>query len=203
MKHILAAFGLCALLAAPTAASALDHDRRGRDDYRRHDRHERYDGRGYGGYGGYSGQVYVSGSALSEVETQSYVRTGDYADGYSTVYGYGPYYPYGPYGPVVTYRRYESYGSGYYGYGGQGRTWGAYGYGGYDPYRGYDDRRYDRRYESSYGYGYGYGEPRPRPGYRDEWGYNDDRHPYRWDGDRRGRRHYDQDCRCDVYLRDD
>ena len=66
---------------------------------------------------------------------------------------------------------------------------------------------YDRR---GYGYGQGYGrdyrryDPPSRPGYRDEWGYNDDRPPSsrRWSDDGRSRRH-DRDCGCsDVYLYD-
>ncbi|KQY89683.1 hypothetical protein [Brevundimonas sp. Root1423] len=124
----------------------------------------------------------VGGTPLSEVETRSYVETGRWADGYSDrpqVYVPAPGYG----------RPYVSYGSGYryptgdrsYGYGGGHR----YAYGDYR----YDSRRYD---------------PPPRPGYRDEWGYNDDRHPV-WrggsDGDVRYRR--DRGCGCaDVYLYD-
>lgn len=198
MKHALAVLGLAALLAAPAAASALDHDRR--------DRHDPYvQGRAYGayshGYGQGYGQGYGStyaGVSISETEHQSYIRTGDAAHGYGAAYGagygYGPYYPYGPHGPVVTYRRHESYGYGYHGSAYQARSWGGYGYGYHNPYRPYG---YERRHESRYGYG----EPRPRPGYRDEWGYNDDRHPYRWD--RGGHYRYDRDCACQVYLRDD
>ena len=61
------------------------------------------------------------------------------------------------------------------------------------------------------GYGHGYSRyapdryaPPSRPGYRDEWGYSDDRSPSarRWSDDRRSRRH-DRDCGCgDVYLYD-
>lgn len=71
----------------------------------------------------------------------------------------------------------------------------GHGYGHGDHYR-YDHRRY--------GYGYGRYETRPRQGYRDVWGYNDDRHPSArgWSRDSRGRRH-DHDCGCgDVYLYD-
>lgn len=191
MKHALAVLGLAALLAAPAAASAsaLDHDRR--------DRHQSYvPAPVYGGHG----SAYA-GVTVSETRHQSYVRTGDAAHGYGGSYAaghYGPYYPYGPHGPVVTYHRQESYGYGY-GYHGsayQARSWGGYGYGYYDPYRAYGQ---DHRRESRYGHGYG--QPRPRPGYRDEWGYDDDRHPYRWD--RGDRRHYDRECGCEVYLRDD
>ena len=42
------------------------------------------------------------------------------------------------------------------------------------------DRRHGHGYGHDYGrYGYGYGryEPRPHQGYRDVWGYNDDRPP--------------------------
>jgi len=55
-----------------------------------------------------------------------------------------------------------------------------------------------------HGYGYGRYEPRPHQGYRDVWGYNDDRPPSArgWSRDRRDRR-YDRDCGCgDVYLYD-
>ncbi len=67
---------------------------------------------------------------------------------------------------------------------------------------GYDRNRHD--------HGYGYTSPRGRyerpgrAGYRDEWGYNDDRPPSArgWSDDRRARR-YDRDCGCgDVYLYD-
>ena len=76
---------------------------------------------------------------------------------------------------------------------GQGYSHG-YGYGGGDGRydrgrRSYDSSRYD---------------PPSRPGYRDEWGYNDDRPPSsrRWSDDGRSRR-YDRDCSCsDVYLYD-
>src|SRR5690606_12555399 len=174
------------LLAAPAAASAHDHDRRGhaRDHGRAYSQTYHYD------RGSVHGRVTVS-----ETEHQSYVRLGEAAHGYGGGGHYGPYYPYGPHGPVITYQRYEGYGYGYHGSAYQARSWGGYGYGYYDPYRpyGYD---HDRR-----GHDYGRGQPRPRPGYRDEWGYDDDRHPYRWD--RGGRRHYDRDCGCEVYLRDD
>lgn len=58
-----------------------------------------------------------------------------------------------------------------------------------------------------YGSGYGYRAPRYAPrsnqGYRDEWGYNDDRPPSaRWARERSDRRHYDG-CGCpDAYLYD-
>lgn len=52
----------------------------------------------------------------------------------------------------------------------------------------YDRRRYD---------------PPSRPGYRDEWGYNDDRPPSAWRGQVDRRRRQDNDCGCgDVYLYD-
>lgn len=124
----------------------------------------------------------IGGTPLSEVETRSYVTTGRWADGYSDqAYVYVPAPVYGqPYG----------HGRGY-----------AYGYGGRHSYG------YDRRDHGRYGYGYGRYEPRPHQGYRDVWGYNDDRHPSaRGHGrDRRDRRdhRYDRDCGCgDVYLYD-
>lgn len=125
----------------------------------------------------------VGGTPLSEVETRSYVNTGRWADGYSDqAYVYVP-------APV--------YGQRY----GHDR---GYGYGRYDRGYGYGDRyAYNRR---AYGRGYDHGryEPRPRPGYRDVWGYNDDRHPSArgWSPDRRDHYH-DRDCGCpDVYLYD-
>ncbi len=126
----------------------------------------------------------VGGTPLSEVETRSYVNTGRWADGYSDqAYVYVPAPVYGrPYG--------SSHGRGHdYGY--------AYG-------DRYDHGRWDH---GRYGYGHGGYERRPHQGYRDEWGYNDDRHPSArgYDRDRRYRRdhRYDRDCGCgDVYLYD-
>lgn len=121
----------------------------------------------------------VGGTPLSEVETRSYVNTGRWADGYSDqAYVYVP-------APVFG-QRY-----------GHGRSYG-YGYGGR---HGYGHDRY------GYGYGYGRYEPRPHQGYRDVWGYNDDRHPsargYQHDRRSRRDRRYDHDCGCgDVYLYD-
>ena len=119
----------------------------------------------------------VGGTPLSEVETRSYVNTGRWADGYS-----GQVYVYVP-APVYGARYGHGYGRGY----------------------GHHDR-YDRgRYgHGRSGYGHGRDEPRPGPGYRDVWGYNDDRHPSArgWSRERRSRYH-DRDCGCgDVYLYD-
>ncbi len=109
----------------------------------------------------------VGGTPLSEVETRSYVETGRWADGYSEQ----PYV----YVPAPA--------DGQHGHGGYGH----------------------RSHRAGYGYGYGYPASRygyrsrradSRVGYRDEWGYNDDRPPAY-----RGRR--DHDCGCsDVYLYD-
>lgn len=69
--------------------------------------------------------------------------------------------------------------------------------------RGYNQHRDHARHGHGSGRGYsGYGQrrydPPSRPGYRDVWGYNDDRPPTA----RRGRRQ-DNDCGCgDVYLYD-
>lgn len=122
----------------------------------------------------------VGGAPLSEVETRAYVATGRWADGYSDqAYVYAP-------APV-------------YGY---GRT---YGYGRYDHDRRRGDRDgygYGRR---GYGYGHGGHEPRPLGGYRDVWGYNDDRPPAsRGEPRDRGYEGGDRrDCGCpDVYLYD-
>lgn len=80
------------------------------------------------------------------------------------------------------------------------------------PYHGYasgyghgryrhDGYRYDRHRTSGYGYRHG----RAWQGYRDEWGYQDDRHPSArrgWRGARDGYG-YSRDCGCgDVYLYD-
>lgn len=119
----------------------------------------------------------VGGTPLSEVETRSYVATGYWADGYSdrpTVHVPAPGYG-RPYG-------HRSYGHGGYSYGyGHGHGHGhGYGHGGRD---------YDRE---------------SRSGYRDEWGYNDDRPPTARRGSRdRGWRGHDRDCGCgDVYFYD-
>ena len=117
----------------------------------------------------------VGGTPLSEVETRSYVNTGRWADGYSDqAYVYVPAPVYG--------QRYE------HGY--------SYGYGHGDRH-GHDHRRY------GYGYGYGRYEPRPRQGYRDVWGYNDDRHPSARGASHERRSNRYRDCGCgDVYLYD-
>lgn len=90
---------------------------------------------------------------------------------------------------------------------GGGYTWGSgpvyqtYGYGGYSSYG------HGRAYGRGYGHGYGYGryDSPAQPGYRDEWGYNDDRPPSRWrSGSTRPSRDYAyRSCGCsDVYLYD-
>ncbi len=69
--------------------------------------------------------------------------------------------------------------------------YGSSGYGGYGHDRGH---RYGGRYD-----------PPSRPGYRDAWGYDDDRPPSAWRGrsERRVRHDHDRDCGCpDVYLYD-
>lgn len=130
----------------------------------------------------------VGGTPVSEVETRSYVHTGRWADGYSDqAYVYVPAPVYG--------QRYD-HGRGY-----------GYGYGRYD--RGHYDRRH-RHYPGcghDYGYGHGGYEPRPYQGYRDVWGYNDDRPPSArgWSRDRRHHRYHrgHRDCDCpDIYLYD-
>lgn len=71
---------------------------------------------------------------------------------------------------------------------------GRHGYAG-DPRHGYS------RGHGRSGYRY---DPPSQAGYRDWWGYDDDRHPSarRGSDDRRSRR-YDRDCGCaDVYLYD-
>ena len=130
----------------------------------------------------------VGGSPLSEVETRSYVETGRWADGYSDR-------------PRVVVPSQP------YGYGGHrgGRSYGDdrdHGRG-----HGYGDRHAYRPPYSARGRSYGYRShqyTRADQGYRDEWGYDDDRprsvrgwSSYGSTG-RRGR-----DCGCgDVYLYD-
>jgi hypothetical protein len=116
----------------------------------------------------------VGGSPLSEVETRSYVETGRWADGYEArprVYVPG---------------RAPAYGYGY----------------GYDRYRGYGSgSRYRYDHDQRYGYPGSAYAPRPYQGYRDEWGYNDDRARPGRQGyvDGRG---YGYDDGPDVYLYD-
>ncbi|MDP1914400.1 hypothetical protein [Brevundimonas sp.] len=139
----------------------------------------------------------VGGTPLSEVETRSYVETGRWADGYSDrprVYVPAPGYGQG----------YGSYGAGHdYGYGhryGYGQRYG-YGRDGHSYERGHSRYGHSRGYRR---YTHGRYDPPSRSGYRDEWGYNDDRPPSAqgWSYDRRGRRD-DRDCGCgDVYLYD-
>ena len=123
----------------------------------------------------------VGGAPLSEVETRSYVTTGRWADGYSDqAYVYVP---------APAYGARSGYGHGY-----DGRYDRGYGY------------RSQHRYGDRYGHGSSHGRygSGPFQGYRDVWGYNDDRHPSArgWSRDRRDRR-YDRDCGCgDVYLYD-
>ena len=71
---------------------------------------------------------------------------------------------------------------------------------------GHGYARHDRYAYGRYGHGYRHDryDPPSRPGYRDVWGYNDDRHPSArgWSRERRSHR-YDRDCGCgDVYLYD-
>ena len=125
----------------------------------------------------------VGGSPLSEVETRAYIETGRWADGYSD----RPYVHVPAPGDDRGSRQYRDHGR-------QGQGYG-YRYG-----HGYD-RRYDREYR---GYGHRRYDPPSHAGYRDEWGYNDDRPPSarRWSDDPRYSR-YDRDCGCgDVYLYD-
>lgn len=92
---------------------------------------------------------------------------------------------------------------------GDGYTYGSgpviprgYGQGGYGDYSGsgYSRSAY------SYGHARGHRYDRPsQPGYRDEWGYNDDRPPSRWrsGSTRSSRDHAYRSCGCsDVYLYD-
>lgn len=130
----------------------------------------------------------VGGSPLSEVETRSYVATGRWADGYSDrpqVYVPAPGYG----------RPNVSDQSDYRGYGRGGPEW-RYALG-----RGHGAYRYDL---DRYGHGAGRSDRRSGPGYRDEWGYNDDRPPSSPRGGSVGSRSYgSRDCGCaDVYFYD-
>lgn len=146
----------------------------------RYESSSRYEHARYRGYGRHTGEAtgysygYVGvGTPLSEVETRAYVNTGRYADGYS--YGRAEYdgygYAYGGYSPSHSYGHDDR--GGRYGYSHGGRR---------------DERRHvQRRYVDS------------REGYRDWYGYNDDRppahHDTRYRGDRCG-------CAQDVYYYD-
>ncbi|MFN3815377.1 hypothetical protein [Brevundimonas sp.] len=109
------------------------------------------------------------------------------------------------------YTTYNSYGvnsahlTGYsHGYGGVGYPYArtqSYTYS--QPSHGYSQYGYDRG--GRYGYSRSYSHDQRQPGYRDRYGYHDDRPPtrrraeYRYDNDYR----YDRDCYCqDVYLYD-
>ena len=79
---------------------------------------------------------------------------------------------------------------------GYGRAHGSHGYD-----RGYDNGRHGRGYDR---YPRGRYDAPSQSGYRDEWGYNDERPPStrRWSDSGRDRRH-ERDCGCsDVYLYD-
>lgn len=119
----------------------------------------------------------VGGTPLSEFETRSYVATGRWADGYSE-------------GPQILAPA-PGYGVPY-----AARNHGlVYNHGHHRQRYGYDQGRH--RHIDVHA-------RHVRPGYRDTWGYNDDRPPAArgWTDDRRGRRH-DRDCGCgDVYLYD-
>lgn len=81
----------------------------------------------------------------------------------------------------------------------------------YVPAPGYGQAYSHGHGQGRYGHGYSRGydghrrySPPAQAGYRDEWGYSDDRPPRarRWSDDRRSHRH-DRDCGCsDVYLYD-
>ena len=115
----------------------------------------------------------VGGTPLSEVETRSYVNTGRWADGYSDHVSVRV--------PAAAYGRGDGHGRGY-------PHDGRYGHS--RPHRG-----------DGYGHGYGRYEPRAYQGYRDAWGYNDDRHPSARRASRE--RRHERDCGCgDVYLYD-
>lgn len=180
-------YGQTYTYAAPGAYGQVRYQSSTRYD---HSRYRGY-GRNYGDATGYSYGYVGVGSPLSEVETQAYVNTGRYADGYSYGraeydgygYRYGGYSPSHGYGSVETYGRPDNTDRG-----------GRYGY---SHERRYDDR-YGRRDHDRYDRG-------REPGYRDWYGYNDDRPPVHHDGyrrDRRDRDGYRCECASDVYYYD-
>lgn len=129
-------------------------------------------------YGHTYGQPYYA-PPQSYQPAQGFGRQGTY------LYGYGGVGAQGAYGYVAPSRGYDqSYGYSY----GYGQPQ-AYGHAQYTVRRdcggryGYSacQRRYSRHeHRSSYGYGQGYAHGdfgRPDRGYRDEWGYQDDRAP--------------------------
>lgn len=143
--------------------------------------------------------VVVAGGALtpSEASAQVYGQPPDYrpqSQGYGS-YGHAPAYGsqtsdqgyrYGGFPSQQTY----SYGGGY---GSAHGNWRAY----RPPYQGHTNRH------RQYGYGYGYNSgSRPAPGYRDRYGYNDDRHPSARSGYRQSERQERCDCASDVYFYD-
>ncbi len=200
----LAALTTAVALAAPTLAQTW-----GGDAY----------GRGYSSYsqGSYSQNSYSRGYARSEGRVMiTYEAPSPYDYGYS--YGRagvsGPVYEgetrvYAATGAAATGRSGYGYDYGYgYDHGGRGEVW-------YQPPRqpdryawryrqrhdGYGDR-HDRSYDRGGRYGYSVYQ-----GYRDEYGYQDDRpRPARHRGYERREDRYDRrrhDCGCaDVYLYD-
>ncbi|WP_339914638.1 hypothetical protein [uncultured Brevundimonas sp.] len=118
-----------------------------------------------------------SGSPRSEVNTRAYVRTGHAADGYSF-----RYYP--------SSRDHRYHVRPLWRSGPETRAW----------------RDRGGRYGYSAAYGHNRSGARPAPGYRDRWGYDDDRPPVGRSG--RGDRHRARHdgwhaCGCaDVYLYD-
>ena len=203
MKRMLCGLAAAAVAAAAGSAAAQNYYEsyesyqgpRSYQDHRSYDSRRSYESRVWtpdhlfvsGGAGaphvtGYSHGYAGVGSPVAEVDARAYARTGSYATGYQGYpqpYGYAGYdYGYGYSAPTYTshgYYRRDDY-----------RYAGGYNRYGYD--RDYDRRhdRYDRRYDER------------RPGYRDRYGYHDDRPPVY-----RDHRHGDRRCYCeDVYVWD-
>lgn len=179
-------------------------------------------GQSYGGaYGAgydYSQGAYAYGGAYAGHDrSYGHDRRGSYDRGYDR--GGGDYRDhrrhtrYDPPQRPAPYTSYNAHGmnsahvTGYsYGYGGVGYPYArtrSYSYTYSQPTHGYGQYGYDRG--GRYGYSRSFSHDQRQPGYRDRYGYHDDRPPvrhraqYRYGNDYR----YDRDCYCqDVYLYD-
>ncbi len=150
---------------------------------------------GHPAYGHPNAYGYAS-VRVNETRVRAYSATGHNATGYSVPVGG---YHVGGYHGAVPYHHAQTTGYGYQGY---GQGYGHHGYG----YQAYGHQGYSRYGQRSH-IQRGHASPRPGPGYRDVYGYNDDRppsysgHTVRY---RQSYRHgYGRDCYCeDVYLVD-
>lgn len=153
-----------------------------------------------------SAAVLVASVSAGQAAAQAWAGSGRYVPPPPPVEAWGAPAWGRPYGAGYWGAGNWSHVTGYsYGYSGVGYPYAPVEtYGGHPAYGGawpYDWRRQDRG--GRYGYSVRHDEERPR-GYRDRWGYNDDRPPAarRHDhGEARYRRRDDCDCR-DLYLYD-